>query len=212
MAQGEYLLRGSIYNESEFNAGNGACGPTILAAAERWIKGARAPLAQDVLRTMYAAGLCSASGVTNLPKLALAAQRAGLTVARNQPNVGILHFAEYTLTEATVNGRHYAPGVCILEIANGQALTDYLSGQGEDAVNLQYHFIGLVGVNTGGYSSYLGCSVPPGFFAVDGASLLMNPVVSGVGRVHRYINTTLCYYPSSVLSRAQPYDIFAVTG
>ena len=202
-----FLPGGSLYNESEFNSGNGSCGPTILAGAGRWATGARQPIAKQTVSQMQAWGLCGPTGVTNTPKLIEAARKYGYHVQLNQPNRGVMHFATDTLQG--VNGRRQ--GVCVLEIANGQALRDYLSGLGEDAQNLQYHFIGLIGYNSGGYSNWLGCQVPQGFHAIDGASLLMNPLVAGTGRIHRFINTQFAYYPLSVVGAAQPYDIFAVT-
>lgn len=206
----EYFLPGgSLYNESEFNAGGGSCGPTILAGAGRWTTGKRQPLAKQVVAQMQAWGLCGPTGVTNTPKLIQAARQYGYPVQLNAPNRGVMHFAVDTLRG--INGRRQ--GLCVLEIAKGQALVDYLSGLGEDAVNLAYHFIGLIGYNSGGYSNWLGCQVPEGFHAIDGASLLMNPYVKapGPGRIHRYINSQFCYYPLATVAAAQPYDIFAVT-
>lgn len=204
-----FIPGGSLYNESEFNSGNGSCGPTILAGALRWSKNQRGPIAKQVVTQMQAWGLCGPTGVTNTPKLIKACDKDHYNVPTqlNVPNRGVMHFATDTLQG--VNGRRQ--GVCILEIANGQALRDYLSGLGEDAQNLQFHFIGLVGYNSGGYSNFLGCQVPQGFHTIDGASLLMNPLVAGAGRIHRFINTQLGYYPFSVVAAAQPYDIFAVT-
>ena len=202
-----FVSGGNILNQSEFNSGNGSCGPTILSSALMWHNNQRSPIAKTVVSQMQAWGLCGPTGVTNTPKLIQAARNYKVPVSLNVPNRGVIHFAVDTLTGT--NGRKQ--GVCVLENANGQALRDYLSNTGEDAQNLQFHFIGFVGYNAGGYSNYLGCQVPQGFFAVDGASTIENPIPAGAGRVHPFINTQLCYYPLSVIAAAKPYDIFAVT-
>lgn len=207
MAQVEFLLSlGSLYNESEFNAGSGACGPCALAAGARWHLNARGPLARDMLLAMRRMTdsngnpLCGPTGITTLGKLSQAAVQLRYPVQK-QAGAPLDYAANLFQSR---NGLR--PGVTLLGISNGQALRDYLSGLGEDATNLQNHFIGLVGYNAGGYSNFLGCQVPTGFFAVDGASLINNPLVSGVGRIHRFINTSLCYYPLTVLTAAQPFD------
>jgi hypothetical protein len=207
-AKVEWLLPiGNLWNQSEFNSGNGSCGPAILSSAGMWSTNQRSPIAKSVVAQMQAWGLCSPTGVCNLPQLLQAAKNYKWPVSENQPNIGPMHFSVETLTGT--NNR--TPGVCVLEVSNGQALVDYLSQTGEDATNLEYHFIGLVGYNAGGYSNYLGCQVPQGFHAVDGACTPQNPLVPGAGRIHRFINTQLVYYSLSVLAAAKPYAVFAVT-
>ena len=209
--------RYGLYNESEFLAGSGACGPTILAACGRWYTGKQTPFASMMLATMHAmhdsrgVPLCSATGVTTINNLRLAAQNLHYPV-QNRPTVagvtmGAIEFAVQTLLQ----GHGLKSGITLMGIANGQVLHDYLTGAAEDAVNLKNHFIGIVGYNTGGYSNYLGCAVPEGFLVVDGANGLMNPIVPGVGRVHRNINGQLGYYPRAMINQAQPFDAFAVT-
>lgn len=210
----EYLLPiGSLYNESEFNAGSGACGPTILAGQGRWRNQARTPIAKDSLAQMRAWGLCSATGVTTLAKLFDAATRYGYhpqtrTKAMLQAGVSPLSFAARCLM--SLSG-YPAPGISCVFLNKGQALVDYLSRQGQDATNLQGHFIGLCGYNSGGYSNFLGCQVPAGFFALDGDNGTQNPVVPGVGRIHRFINTQLCYYTTATINAAQPTDVYIVS-
>lgn len=201
----EFILPGRITAESEFLGGAGACGPASLAAALRWSLQQDSPGVADLVPQLAAWGDCSLSGVSDTPKLRDAARRLGAVIENPANGESILHFAGRALQ--AVQGAHL--GAVVLQLTNGQALTDYLSGTGEDATNLQGHFICLVGYNSGGNSPLLGCSLPPGFFAADGDSTLQNPVVAGL-RVHRRLNTALCYYPLSVLQAAAPYDAFSV--
>lgn len=203
----EYLLAiGSLFTESEFNAGVGACGPTALAVGGRWTLQKRGPNAKDMLASMRQMGLCGPTGVTNIPNLEKAAKALHYPVQYRASGQSPLDYAK-----ATFQGTYGKPGVCVYECTNGQVLKDYVFGAGEDASNLQNHILALVGYNSGGYSNFLGMNVPEGFFACDGANALTNPVIAGVGRVHRYINTLYCYYPKANLLQAQPYDCFSVT-
>lgn len=200
--------RYALYNESEFNAGTGACGPTILAGAGRWHNKLQTPFASMMLQSMLQMGLCSPSGVTTMNKMRTAARTLHYPILERPAGVDPLTFA-YRVFMGTPG---YTPqGVVLLGIANGQALRDYLSTLGEDATNLENHFIGLVGYNGAGYSNSLGCNAPDGFFTIDGANLLMNPEVPGVGRIHRKINTQLGFYTRAVCVAARPFDAFAVT-
>jgi hypothetical protein len=210
----EYLLPVTgLYNESEFNAGTGACGPTILAGQGRWRTQSRTPSAQQAMQQMITWGLCGPTGVTTLKKLYTAAQQYGYkpatrTLAMMQQGVSPLSFAARCLMH---RAGYPAPGISCVLLTNGQALVDYLSRQGEDATNLENHFIGLCGYNTGGYSNFLGCNVPAGFFAIDGASGVQNPVVPVVGRMYRFINTQLCYYTTATVNAAKPADVYIVS-
>lgn len=203
----EYLLPiGSLYMESEFNAGVGACGPTALAVGGRWTLQQRGPNAIDMMKSMQRMGLCGPTGVTNIPNLETAARTLHYPVQVRGAGQTPLDYAA-----ATFKGTYGNQGVCVYECTNGQVLRDYVLGAGEDATNLQNHIFALVGYNSGGYSNFLGMNVPEGFFACDGANGLSNPIVAGVGRVHRYINTLYCYYTKANLLQARPYDCFSVT-
>lgn len=210
MAQVEFLLPvGSLYNESEFNAGSGACGPAAVAVGARWAAGARKPLAKDIMLAMQqmtgsdGKPLAGPTGVTTLGKMRVACGNLHLTT---QTQVGApLEYAASVFQAK--NGLR--AGVTPLGVSNGQALRDYLTGLGEDATNLQNHFFALVGYHAGGYSNFLGCNVPAGFFACDGAHLVNNPVVAG-SRIHRYINTSLIFYPLTVLNAAAPFGAFSI--
>lgn len=201
----EFLLPGRITAESEFLGGSGACGPTALAAALRWSLQQDTPVTSAFTPKLASWGYCDANGVSDTPKLRAAAAKVGMTIENPATNEDKIHFAGRALQ--AVQGAHL--GAVVFEITNGQVLADYLSGSGEDAANLHNHFICLVGYNAGGFSPTLGCSVPQGFFAVDGDQNTQNPVVAGV-RVHRALNTQLVYYPLSLLASAQPYDAFSV--
>lgn len=201
----EFLLPGSHTLASEFLAGSGACGVEALAGGIRWAMQDSVPLASTLLADMLAWGLCDSNGVTNTPKLRVAAVKKNMRIENPATNEATLHFAGRALQ--AVQGAHL--GAVVLEVTNGQVLVDYLSGVGEDATNLHNHFIRLVGYNSGGMSPTLGCSVPAGFFAADGAQLTQNPFVAGA-RVHRQLNTQLVYYPQSLVTAASPYDAFSV--
>lgn len=211
MAQVEFLLPiGSLYNESEFNAGAGACGPAAVAVGARWVAGARKPLAKDVmlamqqLRDSNGNPLCGPTGVTTLGKMRQAASALRLATQAQTGAAPLAYAADAFQAKSGLR-----PGVTPLGVSNGQVLADYLTGAGEDASNLQNHFFALVGYHAGGYSNFLGCNVPAGFFACDGAHLLNNPVVAGV-RIHRYINTSLLFYPLVTLNAARPFGAFTI--
>lgn len=205
----EYIIPlDSLYNESEFNAGSGACGPAILAAGGRWTKRSKSPTAKQTMQQMIAWGLCGPTGVSTLQKLYQAAGNYGYPRALNKaPSTGVFTFIMDTMRQT--NGRRQ--GLCVCGLSNGQAIVDYLSRQGQDAVNLKGHFIGLFGYNSGGYSQFLGCDVPEGFLAVDGDNGVQNPVVPAVGRIHRHINAQFMYYTLANLRQAQLFDAFSIT-
>ena len=201
---GEFLLPGRITAESEFLGGSGACGPTALAAALRWAMQQDTPVTSSFTPKLASWGYCDANGVSDTPKLRAAAVKVGMTIENPATAEDKLHFAGRALQ--AVQGAHL--GAVVFEMMNAQVLKDYLSGLGEDASNLHNHFICLVGYNSGGNSATLGCSVPQGFFAVDGDQNTQN-LVNGV-RTHRALNTQLVYYPLALLASAQPYDAFSV--
>lgn len=201
----EYMLStASLYTESEFNAGTGACGPTALAVAGRWVTQKRTPLASEMLASMRQMGLCGPTGVTNMPNLEKAATTLHYRTRLRPAGVSPLSFVA-----RAIRGDYGPPGVCLYECTNGQVLKDYVWGSGEDATNLQNHIFAFVGYNEGGYSPWFGCTVPPGFIACDGANDMNNPVVNG-SRVHRALNTVYIYYTTALLQVGKPYDSFAV--
>lgn len=200
----DYLLPGRITSESEFTAASGACGPTALSAALRWAKQDDSYTAPAVMRQLQEWGLCDSNGVTNTPNLRAAAEHAGYGFpVQSHGTEDILGFATHFFDPTP-------RGAVILELANGQALKDTVTGDTEDATNLHYHFICLVGYNPGGASAHDGGkTVPAGFWACDGDSNEQNPIIDGA-RVHRTLNTDLQYYTVSDLAAAQPYDAFAL--
>ena len=195
----------AVYNESEFLAGSGACGPTALAGADRWYHSIPTPTAVQTKTLMQQAGLCTSTGVTTLPKMAQFAKSRGMPVQLRPAGMGVLDYA----ARSFLSQSNLKPGFVILEVTNGQAIRDYLTGAGEDAIGLQNHIFGLFGYNSGGWCAFLGFTVPAVFLAIDGDSNLVNNVVNGV-RVHRAINQTYCYYTTAVLSAARPYDAFSI--
>lgn len=207
----ETLLPGRITIESEFTGGSGACGPAIWAAQARWSKQAPIPTVKTVVPDMSKAigpngkALCSPTGVTDTPSLRIWSQRAGFTVENPSSGMAPWLFAARALL--ATGGYHQ--GMVCMQLRNGQALREYLTGSGEDATNLRGHFIGLVGYNPGGFSNYFGLDVPQGFLAIDGDQNQQNPIINGA-RVHRQLNTQLCYYSLQVIQAAQPYDAYSI--
>lgn len=201
----ETMLAGRITAESEFNGGSGACGPCALGVAARWSKQQDTPNVHALTPLLAAGGFCSPTGVSDTPKLRNAAKSLGFTIENPSGGIAIWSFAN-----AAIYGvAGYHQGAVVLQLRNGQALRDYLTGSGEDATNLHGHFTCLVGYNSGGYSPTFGLTVPQGFIAADGDQNQQNPIINGA-RVHRQLNTQLCYYSLQTLLAAQMYDAFSI--
>jgi hypothetical protein len=191
----ESILPGAIHRETEF-VGNltGACGPNALSMGVRWSTQAGQPATYDVYTDMYRRGLCAASGASTLDALHQEASNLGmpLTAYRGYgepwPADGVSGWRAFYLAHA---GHSYI----LMETANGQALRDSISGQGENATNLHYHFIGIVGYHAGGFSVRAGRDLPVGWWAVDGDNFAAGDVLQ--------------YYPDAILAAAQPCGALA---
>lgn len=177
---GELASLGYAHRETEFvlipgmtTRLYGACGPTALASC------ASAALqklvtTEQMYTLMRGRGLCDASGVSNDVKLAAAA-----VIATNQGGSGLAIDEHHSYSGSdvwhgwqTFLGWHL--GSCdhptLIELAHGQQLKDEISGLGENAAGLTYHFICLIKRHGGGYSAYAGKNLPSGYWACDGDS------------------------------------------
>jgi hypothetical protein len=185
------LLSGTLYRETEFVGGlTGACGPNALASCASWATQQRVTTL-DVYRTMREpSALCDANGVSTIGGLHDATLRLGL------PLLDTRWYAEPWSDWSSWLSFHVSRGRAILvELANGQALVDSVSGQGENARNLKYHFLAVLGRHDGG-SSMIGTVLPAGWWCADGAN-----VASG--------NVLQCY-PDDVMAAAQPCAALAI--
>jgi hypothetical protein len=188
------LLPGRIHRESEFVGRlHGACGPNAASMAERWADQSGLSTL-DVFHRMHAAGRCDANGVTTMSQLVADARSAGY-------RVDALPYRE-PMPEADWRGffeSHVGRQAIVFETANGQALHDTLSGKGENARNLHYHFVMVAGWHPGGPTSVAqakGRVLSPGWWCCDGDNFAGGDVMQ--------------FYADSVLAAARPCAAMAV--
>jgi hypothetical protein len=92
--------------------------------------------------------------------------------------------------------RHAGKEAIVLEVAHGQLLIDSISGRGENARDLRYHFIVLMGWHPGGHCPRMNHELPPGWWCSDGDNYAKGNVLQ--------------FYPDSVLLAARPCAALAV--
>lgn len=175
------------------------CGPDAAAKAARWAdQSLSSPSMIDVYRKMRSLGLGGANGTSTLWDLEQTLRKLGYTIIL--PNSG----------ESVAAFLRRMDGVyaTVWETGNGQALRDYVTGLGEDATNLVYHFVCRFGHNSGGASAFTTKAVPAGAWHGDGDSDAQN-MRNGV-RYHWPINRRMEFYPDSVVAAARPIGAFAV--
>ena len=190
----------NITSESEYQGGlTAACGPCAAAVAARWAdQSLTFPRTYDVYQKMRSLNLGSANGASTSGDLQTTLTRMGYSVVLPGASEGLLAFSARLAGTCAV----------VLEVSNGQVLKDVLTGQGEDAQNLQNHYITPVGRNSGVLSQRVARVLPSGAWAADGDNWTQN-LVNGV-RVHRGLNSDLVYYADTVLAAARPISAFAV--
>lgn len=137
-------LAGYFWRETEFQRGLTAlCGPNALAAAasrslQRYVG------TLTVFDTMRAHGYGQPSGASTISDLYHGAQLLKLPIAAYQPyTAGAWNWQAFI-------DKHVANGPVVIEVARGQALRDAITGKGENAVNLAYHFIAILGKDAQG--------------------------------------------------------------
>lgn len=142
------ILPSPVGHISEFSGGyTGTCGETALSVALCASAGTvvSEQYMVDLTHEMVNHGWASANGASAIGGLTLEAQLRGFTVKNygySEPfNV------DWHATLLALAG--VKP--IVLEIANGQALKDIETGSGENAVNLHYHYICIVGKQDDGY-------------------------------------------------------------
>lgn len=187
----EVLLAGLLHRETEFTNGlTGACGPNAAHTCVSWASGVYVST-YAVYRSMYAhvPALCSSNGVSNIGGLNAAMPVMGYSVGAYQPYAGDYWTAWRSFVIHELN----AGRIVLIEISRGQNLKNYLNGHGENAVNLQYHFIAIVGYNTGGPSmrpEAAGKILPNGWWVADGDNWDSGNILQ--------------FYQDSVLNSASP--------
>lgn len=200
---GELAPLGYAHRQSEFVIPSGAttrvfgaCGPTALAACASAALGAP-HTAEDTVALLERHGYCDSQGVSNDGKLAQAALLYGLAISEHHAYGG-------DQWSAWPNFLGYHCGTrsdpVLLEVANGQALHDAISGLGENATGLRYHFIAFLKRHPGGHSAYAGRDLSAGYWCCDGASY-----AGGNDRAHAFAAAdVLQFYSDAALAAALP--------
>ena len=124
-----------VYDPAQGRWLTGTCGPTALAMAA-WNATNTPHDVLSVYRLMRGRGLCDPTGGSTPAALNTAAELLGLSVAEYQPYIG----DSWSGWRAFLD-RHAGRDAVVLELAHGQALKDEISGLGENATNLDYHYI-----------------------------------------------------------------------
>jgi hypothetical protein len=191
------LLPGQLWRESEFVYDHaakrwltGTCGPNALAMAESWASQSYSSTL-EIYHRLRLTDRCAVNGSATLSALALDTADAGY-------RVDLLPYQE-PMPEMEWRGfcmRHSGREAIILEVARGQLLVDSISGQGENARNLCYHFIVMYGWHPGGHCGRMNRELPPGWWCSDGDNFAKGNVLQ--------------FYPDSVLLAASPCAALAV--
>ncbi len=191
------LLPGQLWRESEFVYDHtakrwltGTCGPNALAMAESWAD-QRHHTTLDLYQKLRAAGRCALSGATTLAALALEATDAGyshdlLSYREPMPEAEWRDFC----------ARHVGREAILLEVARGQSLIDAISGNGENARDLRYHFIVVLGWHPGGLSPRMNRELPAGWWCSDGDNFAKGNVLQ--------------FYPDALMLAATPCAALAI--
>ena len=201
---GELAPLGYAHRQSEFVIPTGqttrvygACGPTAWAACASAALGSL-HTAEDAVATLEKHGYCDAQGISNDDHLAQAALLYGLAIAEHHSYSG-------DMWSSWPNFLGWHLGSCdhptLIELARGQALHDEISGLGENASGLTYHFICLLKRHEAGPSAYAGGRVlPSGYWACDGDNY-----AGGNDRANGYnAADVLQFYSDTTLSAALP--------
>lgn len=168
----ELIIPGFLNRESEFTHSlTGDCGPNAFHVLASWSDN-KYIATYTVYQGMraHSPALCGTNGDSTGNGLRTYALTAGYTVA------GYYGYAGDTWSGwmAWVLKQLDAGRPVLIELAVGQQLRDWITGKGENANNLKYHYITLVGYNSGVVSSRPEAKgkgvLPNGFWAADGDS------------------------------------------
>lgn len=207
----ETLCAGLLHRETEFATvpayGNirvfGACGPCGLASAASASLGSIVHTA-DVYTLMRQHGLLSdPSGASTIGALQTAATLLKLPIA------AYCAYGEPWDDWQAFFTAHAGRDPFMVEVANGQALVDSISGKGENASTLRYHYFAVLGTHSGGPSPYAGGKVlPAGFWCADGDNY-----AGGNDSAHNFnaVNV-LQFYTDTVMAAARPCAALALRG
>lgn len=203
----ETLVTGLLHRETEFTLipglGRifGACGPCSLASATSAITNV-VTHTDAVYQTMRQHGWCDPTGASTIGELQNAALALGHTVAAFQP------YGEPWPGWAAFLNAHAGLHPVVVETANGQAFVDAISGLGENATNLAYHYVCVLGRNTGGWSPYAQRNLPAGCWVADGDNYAGgNNSANGFNAAN-----VLQFYPDTVMASARLCAALALTG
>lgn len=105
--------------------------------------------------------------------------------------------------------QHAGINPIVFETSDGQALVDSITGDGENATNLQYHFPSILTYHAGGASDYFGGrTLPEGFGTADGDNF-----AGGNSSANNFNATdTLQFYPVSVIEASKPVGLVVLKG
>jgi hypothetical protein len=191
------LLPGQLWRESEFVYDHiakrwltGTCGPNALAMAESWASQSYSSTLDTYYR-LRLVGRCAPNGAATLAALGDDTTDAGYRIE-------LLPYQE-PMSEMEWRAfctRHAGKEAIVILVARGQLLVDSISGQGENARDLRYHFIVLLGWHPGGHCARMNYELPPGWWCSDGDNFAKGNVLQ--------------FYPDSVLLAAIPCGALAV--
>ena len=157
----------TIANGPESSRIYGACGPRAFTSVLCAVLNMRI-LALTVFWLMKNAGLCDGEGVTTLAKLQASVGHWKGAVSDGWHNYDeVWHLNSW---RADMVARAKARNPFVLMLHAGQQLHDLISGLGENADNLENHFIAVLGYHPGGYSARANKDLPEGVWCADGAN------------------------------------------
>lgn len=180
----------------------GTCGPCAAhAVLSNWLN--KYVATADVYTTMRRRGLCDPSGASTISGLQSALQAYGAPIAA---------FRQWSDTNwsdwrASFDA-HAGVDPFLFETQNGQALVDLISGCGENATNLQRHFVAVLGKHDGGYSARAGRDLPAGYWCADGDNFAgNNDNAHGFNAAH-----VLQFYSVDAVGASLPRALVAAKG
>lgn len=199
------LIRGSefVLNDQGVRL-FGTCGQRALASASASVVGHQVSTL-GIYDQMRARGWADPGGASTIGDLRNEAQLMGIPIASfvqyNEPWNSWQSWLSAQIMGST-------PNPCTIELAYGQALFDTISQRGENAVGLRYHFIAVLGRNTGGWSPLAGRNLPAGWWCADGDSFAGNN-----DNAHGFnADNVLQYYTDAVMAAARPCGGLALKG
>lgn len=185
----------------------GTCGPRASASALSSALGKDVTL-QQVYSYMREQSLCDESGAsTSSENLHACVTGFGAEVAEDAgfhdiSTGGWTSWLEFFRAHAGIDPIHF-------ETSDGQALVDSITGLGENATNLQYHFPSVLGYHVGGVSDHAaGRTLPEGFWVADGDNFAGGNSNSNGFRALNILQ----FYTVDVLSAAKLVAGFALKG